>query len=184
MIRFSQIAAPVVAGAALFLGVAGCGHDRPDEVSPNAATIATGHELVTATAPHDGTVYVWDATANKMVYTGKVQRGDEVRVDAKKNRVLFNDKVAVQRDLINDHNYKVFFERSDKADSDIATHREGATVIESGNGATVIKPQDGGATIVQPAPQPNTTIVQPAPQQPAQPRTTVVRPDGTIERHD
>ena len=181
MIRFSQFAAPVVAGAALFIGVAGCSsHDRPDEVSPNAATIATGHDLVTATAPHDGTVYVWDATANKMVYTGKVQKGDEVRVDAKKNRVLFNDKVAVERDLINDHNYKVFFERSDKPDSDVASHREGATVIESGNGTTVIRPQNGGATIVQPA-QPNTSA---QPQQPSQPNTTIVRPDGTIERHD
>ena len=63
-------------------------------------------------------------------------------------------------------------------------------------GATVVQPapQPSNTTIVQPPAQPNTTIVQPAPQssgtvyQPAQPapsnKTTVVRPDGTIERRD
>jgi hypothetical protein len=197
MIRVSHFAAPAIVGAALLVG-AGCSHeDRPESVSSNAMVLSEGHKSVSAVAPHDGTVSVWDDTANKIVYTGRVEKGDDVKVDAKNNRVLFKDKVAVERDLTDDHNYKIYFDRSSEADADVARHRQGATVIQSDNGSTVIQPRSDGATIVQPAPQPsnNTTIVQPPPApaqqgtvyQPAPSnagKTTVVRPDGTIERHD
>ena len=124
MIRLSQIAAPAVVGAALLFGV-GCAHeDRPDEINANATMIGEGHNTVSANAPHDGTLTVWDDTAHKMVYTSRVEKGDTVKVDAKHNRVILNDKVAEQRDLINDHNYKIYFDRSNNADSDLARHRK------------------------------------------------------------
>src|SRR3954467_13160927 len=108
MLRFSQIAAPAVVAGALMLG-SGCGPERCDEIPARAEVVGEGTRTVTANAPGDGTVYVWDKTANKMIYTGKVERGDVVTVDAHRNRVLFNDKTALDRNLIDDHNYKVFF---------------------------------------------------------------------------
>jgi hypothetical protein len=201
MIRVSHFAAPAVVGAALFVGAAGCAsHDRPDEVPDRAGMISEGRESVTATAPHDGTAYVYDDTANKLVYTSRVDKGDNLRVDAKHNRILLNDRLASERDLTNDHKFKVYFDRSDQADkAETAVHREGnTTYVQPGasGGATVIQNPNGTSTVVQPPPQQNTTVVQPAPA-PAQQQqyqttpsstdnrsTTVVRPDGTIERHD
>jgi hypothetical protein len=202
MIRVSHFAAPAVVAAALFISAPGCAsHDRPDDIPDRAGVISEGRESVTATAPHDGTAYIYDDTANKLVYTSRVDKGDNLRVDAKHNRILLNDRLASERDLTNDHKFKVYFDRSDQADkAETATmHRDGGTTyVQPGTsgGATVIQPPAGGATVVQPPPQQNTTVITPAPapatpqqyqttpsQQPAD-RTTVVRPDGTIERHD
>ena len=113
MIRFSHIAAPVVVAAALFIG--GCTHDRSDEIPASATELTSGTEHITATAPAAGTMYLWDQSANRMLYVGKVDRGDNVRVDAKQNKIYINDRVMTKRDdLTNDHHYKAFFERSDQ----------------------------------------------------------------------
>ena len=198
MIRVSHFAAPAVVAAALFISAPGCvSHDRPDDIPDRAGIISEGKENVTATAPHDGTAYVYDDTAHKLVYTSRVDKGDTVRVDAKDNRILLNDRLASERDLTNDHRFKVYFDRSDQADkAETAVHREGnTTYVQPGTsgGATVIQNPNGTSTVVQPPPQQNTTVVQPAapaPQSqyqtapaPADNHTTVVRPDGTIERH-
>jgi hypothetical protein len=200
MIRVSHFAAPAVVAAALFISAPGCAsHDRPDDIPERAGMISEGRETVTATAPHDGTAYVYGDTANKLVYTSRVDKGDNLRVDAKHNRILLNDRLASERDLTNDHKFEVYFDRSDQADkAETAVHREGnTTYVQPGatGGATVIQPPAGGATVVQPPPQQNTTVITPAPAPAATPQqyqttpapadnhTTVVRPDGTIERH-
>ena len=166
MFRLSQFAAPAIVGAALFAG-AGCASDeRPDQVPGNATMISEGSQNVIASAPHDGTVYVWDKNADKMVYTGKVAKGDNIRVDAKHNKVFYNDKLAVETDLTDSHNYRVFFDQSEYDAADLARHRD----------TTIITPprSDGNVTVQPAQPAPNTTIVQPA--QPAQPNTTVITP--------
>ena len=201
MFRLSQFAAPAIVGAALFAG-AGCASDRPDEVPANATMISEGTKNIIATAPHDGEVYVWDKTADKMVYSGKVARGDSVRVDAKHNKVFFNDKLAVEKDLTDDHNYRVFFDQADVDAADLARHRD-TTIITTprSDGSNVIiqpaQPAQPNTTIVQPAQpaQPNTPVITPGPAQPqsnttvitpAQPKssgdTTIVHPDGSVER--
>lgn len=169
MLRFSQIAAPAVVGIGLLVGGAGCASDRPDAVPSDADIVATGTKDVKTTAAQDGTVYVYDETADKMVYTGKVERGDTVRVDAKKNRVLFNDKPAVERDLIDDHEYKVYFDRDPRGnDPAVIRHRDGTTVIQPQSGTS------GGNVIVQPAQPGGTTVVQPA--QPSGGGSVMVQP--------
>ena len=183
MIRLSQFAASAAVGAALIIGAAGCAHDRGDEVPASASEIATGKESVTATAPHDGMVYVWDQTANRELYTARVMKGDTVRVDAKENKIFMNDKLVTKRDdLINDHRFKVFFDQSEYDRARTAsgydtgtTNRNYSTYGTNPNasGTTVIVPdnsRNGGTTVVVPnnnntaAPsQSGTTVVVPPP---------------------
>jgi hypothetical protein len=193
MIRLSQIAAPVALGAALFLGVPGCTHDRADEIPASATELSTGTKEVTATAPHDGMVYVWDQTANRMLYTGKVERGDTLRVDAKNNKIFFDDKMVTKRDdLTDDHHYKIFFDQKDIGRDRERTWNSGQAYTAQPAQSTVqpqpqvnvqVQPQ------VQPQPQPQPQV-QPQPQQPAagttvyppsqsNPNTTVVVPDSS-----
>lgn len=197
MFRLSQFAAPTFVGAALFVG-AGCAADRPDNVPADATMISEGNKNVIATAPHDGTVYIWNRNTEKMVYTGKVARGDSVRVDAKHNKVFYNDKLAVETDLIDDHNYRVFFDQAEYDAADVARHRDTTIITTPRSDSNVIvqpaqpAPNTTVITPAQPA-QPNTTVITPAQPQsnttvitPAQPSdknsTTIVRPDGTIEQ--
>src|SRR4051812_199205 len=106
MFRLSHFAAPAIVGAALFVG--GCAnHDR--DMPGHAQMLSEGRETVSATAPHDGTVYVYDDTSHKNVYTGRVNKGDSIKLDAKDNRVMLNNNAALNQDLVNDHRYQIYF---------------------------------------------------------------------------
>ena len=201
MFRFRQIAAPAIVGIGL---LAGCtNNDRPNEVPARADTVATGTAGVSTTADKAGTLYIYDETAHKMVYTGKVEKGDRVMVDAKHNKVLFNDKTAVERDLIDDHHYKIYFDRDPHAGDAAYYHdtnpmiieqRSDGTVIRQGDKTTVVPPAEAprqqqiivqpqssgtsGTTVVQPAaPSGGTTVVQPPPS--GSSGTTVVQPGSS-----
>ena len=148
MFRFSQIAAPAVLGTGLLVGVAGCRNDR-DTIPADATMISSGSEEVTAVAPNDGTVYVFDDTSNRTVYVGRVRKGDSVRVDAKDDKVMFDGKTAVERELWDDHRYQVFFDRDERTarrDDDDTTvvrqRQDGSTVIQRGDDKTVIEPKE------------------------------------------
>ena len=187
MIRFSQFAASAAVGTALFIGAAGCSHERGDEIPSSASEISAGKESVTATAPRDGMVWVWDKNANRELYTARVNKGDTVRVDAKQNKIFLNDRLVTKRDdLINDHTYKVFF---DQSELDRERGRAAAYQVEPSannpnpNGTTVIVPDNSrngsGTTVVvppansnsnynnynntTPPPQGGTTVVVPPP---------------------
>jgi hypothetical protein len=161
MIRLSHFAAPAMLATAMFVGLQGCAQDRADEIPASATEISTGTENVSATAPHDGMVYVWDKDANRMLYTGKVERGDTIRIDAKHNKIFMDDKLVTKRDdLINDHHYKIFF---DQVELDRERARSAAyqttPAPANPNGTTVIIPPDSnrnGTTVVVP-PQDNNT---------------------------
>jgi hypothetical protein len=164
MFRFSQIAAPAALGLSLLL--AGCANDQR-EIPPTARMVTEGTTNVTATAPHDGTVYVFDDTSNKMVYIGKVDKGDTVSVDSKNDQVLLGAKPAVQRELWDTHRYQVYFDDSADRDATVVRHRsDGSTVIQNGDkkttvvtpgdndtvirsDGTVVKPDDNDKTIIR-----------------------------------
>jgi hypothetical protein len=169
MTRFSQIAAPAILGAALMVGAQGCAHESPP-VAGTHNMLSEGRRTVSATAPNDGIVFIYDDTANKNVYSGRVKSGDRIRLDAEENKVMLNDNVALQQDLLNDHRYQIFFDKQEMTEADMAKYRQPT------NNTTIVTPQQQPApagTYAQPA-QPAT--VQPAPvQQPYQtttPQTT------------
>ena len=163
MFRFSHIAAPAVLGAALLVGAQGCAGDRKD-MPGNAQMMSEGRETVSATAPHDGTVYVYDDSSHKSVYSGRVNKGDNIKLDARGNRVMLNDHVATEKDLVNDHRYQIYFDRNEAGDAINARHREGETLVQpnSNGSTTIVEPNGDRTTVVPAAPQSNTTVITPA----------------------
>ena len=206
MTRFSQIAAPAILGAALMISAQGCAHDEPP-VAGTSNMLSEGRRTVSATAPHDGTVYIYDDTSHNNVYSGRVNDGDRIRLDAEANKVFLNDGVALQKDLVNDHRYQIFFDKKELSEADIAKYRQAnknTTVVtpqqqQPAPAGTYTQPSGTYTQPAQPAPAQTTTppsnniYVQPAqpaaPAQPAQPAIpaapapgsgqTVVQPDGT-----
>ena len=160
MFRLSHFVAPAALGAALFIG--GCAAERHDDIPLSAAEVDEGRESVTYTAPWDGRVYVYDKNSGDMLYNGELRRGQTVQVDAKDNKILVDNQTAVERDLVNDHRFKIFFDRDENAD--LARQQ--------------VPPSQ--TTIVTPPPQ--QTTIQTAPQQPAQPQTTIqVAPQQPVQ---
>jgi hypothetical protein len=187
MFRLSHFAAPAIVGAALILGSGCASEDRhPADVPLNAQEIGVGREKVTYQAPHDGTVYVYDDTAHRIIYSGKVDRGQTVQLDAKKNQVLVDNQIATREDLINDHKYRVFFDRSEQD----RAQTSGQTIqIQPGQstapqttittpGASVTTPNN--TTVTVPPPNSNNTTVTVPPPSDSGSQTTVTTPSGTV----
>ena len=163
MLRLSHFAAPAVVAAALFVG-GGCAAERLADIPLTAAEVDEGKETVRYTAPHDGRVYIYDSTSGDMLYNGNVRRGQSVRVDAKENQILVDNQVAVERDLVNDHRFKVFFDRDENANT------ANAIIVPATPAPTNIQVQPAPAQPQYQQPAPRTNIqVNPAPAQPAQP---------------
>lgn len=175
MFRLSQFAAPVVLGAAMVMGVGCAGEEHPQNIPLNAREIGEAKETVSYTAPDNGTIYVEDATAHKMIYSGEVKKGQMVRVDAKENQVMIDNQLATKTDLLNDHKYALYFQRSSEAENAQTSGQhiniqtapqstpQGATITTPG-GTRVTTPNN--ATVTQPPPQQNnTTITVPSPDQ-------------------
>jgi hypothetical protein len=169
MFRFRQFAAPAILGTALFVG--GCAHERHEDIPLSATEIGEGKESVFFNAPYDGRVYVYDATSNDMLYNGELRRGQMIKVDAKDNKILVDNQTAVERDLVNDHRFKIFFDRDENAE----TARQ---VVPPAQTTIVNPPAARTSVTVDPnAPAPQRTTVQPDPNAP---RTTIeTSPDST-----
>jgi hypothetical protein len=160
MFRFRHFAASAVVGAAL--AVAGCAHERHEDIPLSAAEIGEGRESVFYNAPYDGRVYVYDATRDEMIYNGTLKRGQMVKVDAKDNKILIDNQTAVEKDLVNDHRYKIFFDKDENA----AT----ASEVQPPPAQTTIVTPPGARTSVTTDPNaPRTTITT----DPNAPRTTI-----------
>lgn len=153
MFRLSQIAVPVL-GAVVLAGVGGCTHERHAEIPATAAEVSTGTMAVSATATHAGDVYIYDASSDKMIYTGQVKAGQMVKVEAEQNRVTLDGRTLTERDLPNDHQYKIFFD-SNAAAMQPAAMQPAVPAAQSQQPATY-QP-------AQPAPAKQTTPTQTTP---------------------
>jgi hypothetical protein len=192
-----QFAASTVLGAAVLLAGGCSSSDRPGSVPVSAQELGSGREEVTFNAANDGTVYVVDDTRKEVLYTGRVKRGDMLKVDAKGNKVTVNNITVTERDLLNDHRFKVFFEPSPEprtAETTIRTDPNARTTITTDPNAA--QPAKTTITTEQPAAQPKTSVTTDpntgkttvttdpnAPAQPA-PKTTVTAPEGSTVTTD
>jgi hypothetical protein len=181
MFRFRHFAAPAILGTALFVG--GCAHERHEAIPLSAAEIGEGKESVFYNAPYDGRVYVSDATSNEMLYQGELKRGQMIKVDAKENRILVDGQTAVEKDLVNDHRFKIFFDKDENA----TTASE--TVVPPPANTTIVTPPGARTSVTTDPNAPRTTIttdpnaaprttITTDPNPPAAPKTTVETAPG------
>lgn len=118
MRNLAQFIAPAVLGAGMTLGFVGCAdRDRPAMIPDNSVILqeAKNHPLH-ASAPRAGTVYVYDESQKKLVYSGPVARGDSIDLNATTDKVRINDKVVAQQELDNDHRFQIYFQEAGRND--------------------------------------------------------------------
>ena len=95
------------------VSMVGCTSHGRDAVPSDARTLTTGEgrELVSATAPHDGEMYVVDDTDNKLVWSGQVHRDDRIEVDGEAKAIKHNGRTASDAHVHRDHRYVIKFYR-------------------------------------------------------------------------
>jgi hypothetical protein len=67
-------------------------------------------------APSDGEVFVEDNTANKLLYSGKINEGEHLRVDPVKDRLTINNQVVRDQKIRDLNEVRVFFKGEPRAD--------------------------------------------------------------------
>ena len=97
--------------------VGGCAPERPESVPADAKSVAkqTGSNPLNFTAPDDGTVYIYDRSQQKMVYSGRVREGETLEIDPKRDNIRLEGRVVLEKQLRDLHQYQVWFDEEHSA---------------------------------------------------------------------
>ena len=96
--------------AAMTFG-AGCTATGKSAIPSGADRVASGEGPIDYRAQRSGDIWVYDADAKKMVYTGPVDDGDRVRVNTETNQILIGGRTVSERSLAGNHKYEIYFRR-------------------------------------------------------------------------
>jgi len=108
MLSLRHYAAGMTIGLATL--VTGCAEPAMP-VPPSASLMMEGNgDRIMYRAPEYGRVYVMDPVDRKVVYSGDVQRGDAVEINAIDDRVQVAGRTVFDRPLQNGRNYQIYFE--------------------------------------------------------------------------
>jgi hypothetical protein len=112
------------AWALVLVTLVGCASDRHRDIPTDARLVTEGDKTLTYQFDRPGTVYIFDSDTDKMVYSGKVDRGQMLRVEPDKNRIVLDGKVVRDEDMKTRDTRRVFFEPSDDRRTVIVEERK------------------------------------------------------------
>src|SRR4051812_47586608 len=75
----------------------GCASNGPPNAVPQNARLVARHggtDDVVFMAPRDGEVFIYDRTAHKLIYSGRIRQGESVKVDAKNDKIAIDNRVV------------------------------------------------------------------------------------------
>jgi hypothetical protein len=125
---FKQTARLAVAGVFAVVA-AGCAAERPEEVPGDAIEVSAGSRALSYRAPSDGRIWVIDSDDdNKVIYSGKIDRGDEIRVDMDRNRISLDGDTVFEKDLRSGNQHRIYFDPDGDAERRVIVKER--TVIE------------------------------------------------------
>ncbi len=131
MMRLSHIAAPAALSVSLLLGVGGCSHERHEEVPASAMMTAEGDERLSAIAPDDGRVFVVDTNDDEIIYSGSVEKGDEISLNPEDNRLMVAGRTALEKRIDRGHRHRIFFDNEERDGTEKTVIMEETTIKRS-----------------------------------------------------
>jgi hypothetical protein len=108
-IRFLLL--PTLAAAGLFAGLAACSSEPTSKIPVDAMLVTQGDQQLSYRAPYDGTIYVWDASKDNIVYSGPVKRGQLIDVDLKNNWINVDNHRVSENNLYRGNRYSIYFKQ-------------------------------------------------------------------------
>src|SRR5918993_3907604 len=106
----TRLSVVIVFTLACWMMLTGCAAERPDSVPADARSVAkqSGTNPINFTAPRDGTVYVYDRSANNMLYSGRVRHGETVELDPKRDSIRVDGRTVMNKDIRDLNEYQVW----------------------------------------------------------------------------
>jgi hypothetical protein len=100
--------------AVLLMILGGCTTDRDTQIPATASVVSSGNDRVTYTAPSDGTIWVYDAGSDRIVYSGALHMNQSVVVDPQANQITIDGRVVFDKGL-HANLHKVYFQAMTQA---------------------------------------------------------------------
>src|SRR4029453_7814182 len=104
----------------------GCAAERHESIPANARLMVKDSGDVSFAAPSEGTVYVYDRSSGKMLYSGEVNKNDAVNIAARQDKVTVNGRTVMDQQIRDNDEIRVFFReepRIDRVDTASSTIR-------------------------------------------------------------
>ena len=146
----------------------GCA-ERHKAIPDSARLVAEDQGRVEFVAPSDGEVYVEDNSADKLLYSGKIDEGERLEVDPKKDRLTIDGRMVRDQRIRDLNSFRVFFKPDPRADvagaRTVVVPAEPARPARSGESEIIIQPrrtEEGDTIRVKPAEEGETIRVKPA----------------------
>jgi hypothetical protein len=95
----------------------GCAADRNKDVPASAKLVAQGEKDLAYRAPEEGNIFVFDKSGQNVLYSGRVQRDDLLKVDAMHDKITMNNRVVMDKQIRDHDAINVFFEPDPRAAS-------------------------------------------------------------------
>jgi hypothetical protein len=105
MIRFT----PALASLVLLVTLTGCAGGGLKSIPGDAMLVQQGSRNVALTASDDGAVYVRDSASDRIVYQGRVNKGQRLEVDAAGDQITLDGKTVKSANLNPTDTYQIFF---------------------------------------------------------------------------
>ncbi|MDB5288787.1 MAG: hypothetical protein JWL69_28 [Phycisphaerales bacterium] len=70
----------------------------------------SGRDSVTYRPDRNGTLYVWDADENRLIWSGRIDRNQRFTLDPSGNIVSLDGQRVVDRSMSPQHSYKLYFD--------------------------------------------------------------------------
>jgi curli biogenesis system outer membrane secretion channel CsgG len=96
MTRMRSFSLPIMWALALAI-FSGCATDRSSNIPANAIVASSGNDHLSYTAPSYGTIWVYDATNDRIDYSGPIAMNDEVKVEPSNFSVKIDDRVVADK---------------------------------------------------------------------------------------
>ena len=90
--------------------VGGCAPERHEVIPATAMLGAEGERRLTYTTNGPGTLYVYDQTDNRLLYSGEVTGERQITVDPEKNEITVDGTLVQNKTLTRGHNHRIFFQ--------------------------------------------------------------------------
>ena len=93
----------------------GCAADRNKDVPASAKLVAQGEKDLAYRAPEEGNIFVFDKSGQNVMYSGRVQRDDLLKIDAMHDKITLNNRVVMDKQIRDHDAINVFFEPDPRA---------------------------------------------------------------------
>ncbi len=96
--------------AASMLMFAGCAAERHEVVPSSAMLGAEGEKLLTYTTSGPGTIYIYDQSDDKLLYSGRVESRRQVTIDPERNEITVDGILVQDKTVKARNNRKIYFQ--------------------------------------------------------------------------